>query len=71
METYGFDGLDIDLEQLAITAGDNQTVIPATLKIVKDHYRDKEKISSLRWHQNSLFKPGALMKHTLLPKWLL
>ena len=27
VETYGFDGLDIDLEQLAITAGDNQTVI--------------------------------------------
>jgi chitinase len=41
VETYGFDGLDIDLEQNAITAGDNQTVIPAALKIVKDHYRAK------------------------------
>ena len=43
VETYGFDGLDIDLEQLAITAGDNQTVIPAALKIVKDHYRSQGK----------------------------
>ncbi|WP_459501605.1 chitinase [Bacillus sp. C1] len=41
VETYGFDGLDIDLEQNAITAGDNQTVIPAALKIVKNHYRAK------------------------------
>jgi chitinase len=41
VETYGFDGLDIDLEQNAITAGDNQTVIPAALKTVKDHYRAK------------------------------
>lgn len=39
VETYGFDGLDIDLEQSAITAGDNQTVIPEALKIVKEHYR--------------------------------
>ena len=54
VETYGFDGLDIDLEQLAITVGDNQTVIPAALKIVKDHYRAQGKISSLRWRQNSL-----------------
>lgn len=38
VETYGFDGLDIDLEQTAITAGNNQTVIPAALKIVKNHY---------------------------------
>lgn len=37
-ELYGFDGLDIDLEQSAITAGDNQTVIPAALKMVKDYY---------------------------------
>lgn len=43
VETYGFDGLDIDLEQSAITAGDNQTVIPAALKIVKDHYRGEGK----------------------------
>jgi chitinase len=41
VETYGFDGLDIDLESSAITAGANQTVIPAALKIVKDHYREK------------------------------
>ena len=43
VEVYGFDGLDIDLEQLAITAGDNQTVIPAALKLVKDHYRAEGK----------------------------
>ncbi|GAL14541.1 chitinase [Vibrio astriarenae] len=42
-EKYGFDGLDIDLEQGAITAADNQTVIPAALRIVKDHYREQGK----------------------------
>ncbi|MGL5757256.1 immunoglobulin-like domain-containing protein [Plesiomonas sp.] len=39
VDRYGFDGLDIDLESAAITAGDNQTVIPAALKLVKDHYK--------------------------------
>ncbi len=43
VETYGFDGLDIDLEQLAITAGANQTVIPTALKIVKSHYKAEGK----------------------------
>ncbi|QFI39231.1 DUF5011 domain-containing protein [Moritella marina ATCC 15381] len=38
-DLYGFDGLDIDLEQAAITAKDNQFVIPAALKMVKEHYR--------------------------------
>ncbi|BBM04019.1 glycosyl hydrolase family 18 protein [Microbulbifer sp. GL-2] len=42
-ELYGFDGLDIDLEQAAIEASDNQTVIPAALRIVKDHYRAQGK----------------------------
>ncbi|PMH41163.1 chitinase [Vibrio sp. 10N.286.49.B3] len=42
-DLYGFDGLDIDLEQAAITAADNQTVIPAALKLVKDHYRQEGK----------------------------
>ncbi|WP_194436852.1 immunoglobulin-like domain-containing protein [Vibrio fluminensis] len=42
-ERYGFDGLDIDLEQAAVTAADNQTVIPAALRIVKDHYREQGK----------------------------
>ncbi|MGF1726428.1 immunoglobulin-like domain-containing protein [Photobacterium nomapromontoriensis] len=37
-DRFGFDGLDIDLEQSAVTASDNQTVIPAALRIVKDHY---------------------------------
>ncbi|CZF82906.1 Chitinase D precursor [Grimontia celer] len=37
-DLYGFDGLDIDLEQAAVTAADNQTVIPAALRLVKDHY---------------------------------
>lgn len=32
VDTYGFDGLDIDLEQAAISAADNQTVIPAALR---------------------------------------
>lgn len=38
-DQYDFDGLDIDLEQAAITAANNQHVIPAALKTVKDHYR--------------------------------
>jgi chitinase/chitodextrinase len=42
-ETYGFDGLDIDLEQNAISAKDNATVIPQALKEVKDFYRQKGK----------------------------
>ncbi|QQZ39643.1 chitinase [Pseudomonas sp. SK3(2021)] len=38
VETYGFDGLDIDLEQSAIDAASNKIVLPAALKLVKDHY---------------------------------
>nr|WP_274713892.1 glycosyl hydrolase family 18 protein [Xenorhabdus bovienii] len=38
-EQYDFDGLDIDLEQAAITAANNQTVIPDALKVVKDYFR--------------------------------
>ncbi len=37
-DKYGFDGIDIDLEQSAITAGDNQTEIVKALKLVKEHY---------------------------------
>ena len=43
VEVYGFDGLDIDLEQAAVTAADNQWVIPEALKMVKDHYRTQGK----------------------------
>ncbi|MBP0945930.1 glycosyl hydrolase family 18 protein [Pseudomonas alliivorans] len=39
VEVYGFDGLDIDLEQTAITFADNATVLPAALKLVRDHYK--------------------------------
>lgn len=42
-DRFGFDGLDIDLEQAAVTAADNQTVIPAALRMVKDHYRTQGK----------------------------
>ncbi|MEW7854968.1 chitinase [Pseudomonas chlororaphis] len=38
VETYGFDGLDIDLEQSAIDFASNKIVLPAALKLVKDHY---------------------------------
>lgn len=38
VEIYGFDGLDIDLEQAAIGAANNKTVLPAALKKVKAHY---------------------------------
>lgn len=43
VETYGFDGLDIDLEQRAIDYADNKTVLPAALKLVKDHYAGEGK----------------------------
>ncbi|SNY65772.1 glycosyl hydrolase family 18 protein [Enterobacter sp. CC120223-11] len=43
VETYGFDGLDIDLEQDAIAAANNSTVIPAALKIVRAHYQQQGK----------------------------
>ncbi|MCT4234930.1 fibronectin type III domain-containing protein [Elizabethkingia anophelis] len=42
-DRYGFDGLDIDLEQAAIDAADNSSVIPTALKLVKDHYKLKGK----------------------------
>ncbi|WP_347900565.1 glycosyl hydrolase family 18 protein [Pseudomonas purpurea] len=38
VEVYGFDGLDIDLEQSAVNAADNNTVIPAALKLVREYY---------------------------------
>ncbi|CAI0880786.1 Chitinase D precursor [Serratia plymuthica] len=43
VETYGFDGLDIDLEQAAIGAANNKTVLPAALKKVKDYYATQGK----------------------------
>ncbi|WP_347900998.1 chitinase [Pseudomonas purpurea] len=43
VETYGFDGLDIDLEQSAIDYADNKTVLPVALKMVKDHYAGEGK----------------------------
>lgn len=43
VETYGFNGLDIDLEQSAIAEADNRTVIPAALKKVKDRYKKEGK----------------------------
>ncbi|MGZ0706622.1 carbohydrate-binding protein [Pseudomonas piscis] len=43
VETYGFDGLDIDLEQSAIDFADNKSVLPAALKLVKDHYAGQGK----------------------------
>ncbi|WP_080922400.1 glycosyl hydrolase family 18 protein [Pseudomonas viridiflava] len=43
VEVYGFDGLDIDLEQTAITFADNATVLPAALKLVREHYKTEGK----------------------------
>ncbi len=43
VETYGFNGVDIDLEQSAINAAANQTVIPQALKRVKDYYKEQNK----------------------------
>ncbi|NDJ56283.1 chitinase [Enterobacteriaceae bacterium 4M9] len=42
-DRYAFDGLDIDLEQSAITAAQNRQVIPAALIRVKEHYRQQGK----------------------------
>ncbi|WP_045406772.1 immunoglobulin-like domain-containing protein [Vibrio jasicida] len=42
-DKFGFDGLDIDLEQSAVTASDNQAVIPAALRLVKEHYQQQGK----------------------------
>ncbi|HDM8221054.1 TPA: DUF5011 domain-containing protein [Vibrio campbellii] len=42
-DKFGFDGLDIDLEQSAVTAENNQTVIPAALRLVKEHYQQQGK----------------------------
>ncbi|MFA1025915.1 Chitinase [Pseudomonas syringae pv. helianthi] len=43
VEVYGFDGLDIDLEQSAITFADNRTVLPAALKMVREYYKTEGK----------------------------
>ncbi|SHN04373.1 Chitinase [Pseudomonas asturiensis] len=43
VETYGFDGLDIDLEQSAISDGDNKTVLPSALRMVRNHYASEGK----------------------------
>ncbi|UCP10957.1 chitinase [Pseudomonas sp. MM213] len=43
VEVYGFDGLDIDLEQTAIDFADNNTVIPAALIRVRDYYKSQGK----------------------------
>lgn len=43
VETYGFDGLDIDLELSAIDFAYNKYILPAALKIVKDHYASEGK----------------------------
>ncbi|PHB48046.1 chitinase [Bacillus toyonensis] len=40
---YGFSGICINLEESALSAGDNYNVIPAALKIVKDFYKNKGK----------------------------
>ena len=37
-DKYGFTGMDIDLEDSAMTAADNQTVIPEALIEIKNHY---------------------------------
>lgn len=43
VETYGFDGLDIDLEQRALDFASNLIVLPAALKMVKEHYATEGK----------------------------
>lgn len=41
VDTYGFDGLDIDLESTSISAANNNTVIPQALIQVKEHYQEQ------------------------------
>ena len=41
VDLYGFMGIDIDLEGTSITAAQNQTVIPAVLREIKDSFRSQ------------------------------
>ncbi len=41
IETYGFTGVDIDLEGASVRAGANDTVIPVILRELKDYYRSR------------------------------
>jgi chitinase len=43
IERYGFNGIDIDLEGASISAGDNQSVVPAVIREIKDFYRSQGK----------------------------
>lgn len=65
VETYGFDGIDIDLEQGAIGAASNKKVIPAALKKVKDHYKavDKEFVISMAPEFPYLHKDGSYIDY--------
>ncbi|KAF0851453.1 MAG: chitinase [Spiroplasma poulsonii] len=40
---FGFDGIDIDLEQAAIADGENEYIIPQVLMGLKDHYAKNNK----------------------------
>lgn len=64
VEVYGFDGLDIDLEQNAIDFADNNTVIPAALKLVREHYTKENKhfIISMAPEFPHLAKTGRLVQ---------
>ena len=37
---FGFDGIDIDLEQSAISAGENEDIIPRVLVLLKNYYAE-------------------------------
>ncbi len=43
VDTYGFSGVDIDLEGESVTAGQNQIVIPEALRQIKDEFKEKGK----------------------------
>ncbi|MDR1065938.1 MAG: hypothetical protein LBL35_00675 [Clostridiales bacterium] len=43
IETYGFSGVDIDLEGESVTAADNPTVIPEALRELKTYFNDKNR----------------------------
>ena len=65
VDKYGFSGVDLDLEGDSVKAADNQTVIPAVLREIKEEYRARGKdfiitmapeFSDLRGH-DARYKP--------------
>jgi chitinase len=64
VDTYGFMGIDIDLEGRSITAADNRTVVPSVLRELKDFYQSQNKsfFITMAPEFNKLRGPSATYK---------